>query len=203
MSKAFIFDWSGTLSNNFDSYCEIVNKIFKECGKGPITPIEIRATFTLPYMKFFNIHIPELTKEKQDVLYRKFLYQAPEASLYDGVSDVIALLSVSGWQMFVVSSDPLPRLTQEIQKSGFGDSFLKIIGDVHIKGDELVKIKEEFALNLDTTYYIGDTAGDVEAGQYAGMKTIGITWGFQNKEGLSRSNPDYIVDTIEEIKNLI
>ena len=54
MNKAFIFDWSGTLNDNFHCFYQVCNLIFKELNKEPISEKEIKLNHTLPYMKFWN-----------------------------------------------------------------------------------------------------------------------------------------------------
>lgn len=89
MNKAFIFDRSGTLNDNFHSFCQVVERIFSDLGKDPISSDEIRKTFTLPYMKFRNAHLPELSKEEQDKLYKKHIHTVDSAEIYTGVFDVL------------------------------------------------------------------------------------------------------------------
>ena len=63
MKKTIIFDWSGTLSDNFSSFCQVCDLMFLEFGKPSISQEEIRLNFTLPYMK--------LSKNYQCVIYEK------------------------------------------------------------------------------------------------------------------------------------
>jgi pyrophosphatase PpaX len=81
--------------------------------------------------------------------------------------------------------------------------FTKIIGDVHEKAGFLTSLKSEFNLSQDSTFYIGDTSGDVEAGKEAMVKTIGISWGFQHKSILAKSNPDFLIDNLTEIEKIL
>lgn len=76
------------------------------------------------------------------------------------------------------------------------------MGEVHEKGEVIASLVKEFNLNENLTYYVGDTSGDVEAGKYAHVKTIGISWGFQDKSLLSKSDPDFLIDNILEIKDI-
>lgn len=92
MNKAFIFDRSGTLSDNFHGFCQVCGLMLKELGKEPISPDDIRKTFTLPYMKFRNAHVPELTKERQDELFSKHILTIDPSVLYEGAFDVLHTL---------------------------------------------------------------------------------------------------------------
>ncbi len=177
--------------------------MFKELGKKPISEKEIRMDFTLPYMKFWNKYFPNLSKENQDKLYKKYIHQAGEPELYAGAEEIIRVLNNKGYKIFILSSDPNSKLMPEIKKSGISKYISKAIGQVHEKKDSILSLVKEFGLNPEETFYVGDTSGDVEAGKAAGVKTIGISRGFQYKSVLAKSKPDFLIDDILEIKAII
>ncbi len=196
MQKAIIFDWSGTLSDNFHCFCEVCDLMFNELGREKISPEEIRLNFTLPYMKFWNHYFPDLSKELQCELYEKYIHQVSEPKLYDGVEDFIKKLKEDEWSIFILSSDPISKLALEIERSGLLGFFTKVIGNIHEKSGVLKEIVKEFNLDKKMTYYVGDTSGDVEAGKTADIMTVGISWGFQHKSILEQSKPDFLIDSI-------
>lgn len=203
MNKAFIFDRSGTLNDNFHSFCQVVDRIFLEKGKEPISPDEIRMTFTLPYMKFRNTHIPGYTKAEQDEKYNKHIHSVDPAEIYAGVFDLLHALHAEWRKLFVVSSDNISTLLPEIHKAWLEHLFSKVIGEVHEKKESLVSLVDDFNLDTKNTYYVGDTSGDIEAWKFAWVKTIGISRWYQHKDILSRSAPDFLIDDIGEIKKII
>lgn len=203
MNKSFIFDWSGTLSDNFQCFVKVCEKIFSEFNRDLISEEEIKLNMIIPYMKFWNKYIPELSREKQCELYEKYIYQIEDPKLYAGVEEVIKNLHDTGWNLFVISSDPVSKLTLETKKSGLFDRFKKIVGGVHDKCEPMVGLVKEFGLDKNFTYYVGDTSGDVDAGKFAEIKTIGISWGFQHRDLLSKSSPDFLIDDILEIKKIV
>ncbi|EKD56630.1 MAG: hypothetical protein ACD_58C00131G0005 [uncultured bacterium] len=206
-NKAFIFDWSGTLSNNMHLFFNVVNSIFKDLGGKPLSQKEIKLNFTLPYMKFYNKYFPNLTRKKQCILYEKYIHQSSdqlgEPKLYKNVKKIINYVKDRGYQVFIVSSDPASKFLIEIAKSGFSILITKAISDVHDKKDVITSLVKDHNLDTNNTFYVGDTTGDIEAEQFAKVKTIGITWGVQDHDVLAKSNPDYLVDDIIEIQKLI
>ncbi len=203
MKKACIFDWSGTLSDNFHCFVQVCTLMFTELGKDPIYEEEIRLNFTLPYMKFWNAYFPDLSRAKQCELYEKYIHQVDEPELYNTVSKTVQLLHTAGWNIFILSSDPLSKLIPETKKSGLSQFFSKVVGDVHEKGEQILSLIDEFKLEPSLTYYIGDTTGDVEAGKTAGVNTVGISWGFQHKDVLAKSHPNFLIDDIFEMENIL
>jgi len=201
--KAIIFDWSGTLNDNFHCVCKVCEWMFKDLGAEPITEEEIRLNLTVPYMKFWNKYFPDLSKEKQCVMYERYIHQAGESKPYENTQELIEFLISQKYKLFIVSSDPLSKLIPEIKKFGLFDSFEKIIGNLHEKAETLLSLKKEYNLDENSTFYIGDTSGDVEAGKSAGMKTIAVSHGFQDKTILEKSNPDFLANNLFEIIEII
>ena len=177
--------------------------MFQTLGKEPISSEEIRLHFTLPYMRFWNLYFPNLSKEEQCTLYEKYIHQVDEAEIYSGVGGIIRLLNAKGWKVFVLSSDPISKLIPETEKSWLASMFTKVVGDIHEKWESILSLIHEFDLDTAMTFYVGDTSGDVEAGKFAKVKTIGISRWFQHKSMLSTSFPDFLIDDIVEIKNII
>jgi len=177
--------------------------MFQELEKKPISKEEIRLSITIPYMKFWNKYFPNLSKEKQCELYEKYIHKVDEPELHKNVKTVIEFLNLKGYKIFILSSDPISKLIPETKKSGLSHLFQKVVGDIHEKGEVITSLINEFNLDKNLTYYVGDTSGDVEAGKMANVKTIGISWGFQHKKVLSKSDPDFLIDDIIEIKELV
>ena len=57
-------------------------------------------------------------------------------------------------------------------------------------------------MNLENIYYVGDTTGDIKEGKQAGIKTVGVTWGWHSKEKMAAAGPNYLVDHPRELLQL-
>ncbi|MEZ5001790.1 MAG: HAD-IIIA family hydrolase [Chitinophagales bacterium] len=65
----------------------------------------------------------------------------------------------------------------------------------------LLKAANDFNIDLNTSYMIGDSWRDIEAGKAAGVTTIGVMTGEGNKDGNSR--PDYLFQNLNKAVNFI
>ena len=54
-----------------------------------------------------------------------------------------------------------------------------------------------------SVWMIGDELRDVEAGKKAGVKTISVSWGLQDKDALKAKNPDFLVDKVSELSKIL
>jgi hypothetical protein len=97
----------------------------------------------------------------------------------------------------------LSKLNMEIEKSGLSSMFTKVIWEIHEKGAVLVSLVQDFDLDKRATFYVWDTSGDIEAWNFAWVKTIWIWRWYQHKDILSKSAPDFLIDDIVEIKNIV
>ena len=55
----------------------------------------------------------------------------------------------------------------------------------------------------DEIYYVGDSKVDMETGKNAGLYTIGVLWGFRDREELEQSGANVIVETPKALYNVI
>jgi phosphoglycolate phosphatase len=201
MRKAVIFDWSGTLSNNFDSFVKIAAGIWRDLGKEPISASEMRKHFTIPYMRFYNRYFPDLTIKQQEKLYLKHAKEHYHPKLFDGVREALELLRERKWHLFIVSSDSRKTFVPEITGYGLADYFENCYVDIHDKAEVIASIIKDY--RLDKAYYVGDTAADVEAGRKACAVTVAITQGYQDKKILKSAEPDHMIGRISELDTLL
>ena len=51
--------------------------------------------------------------------------------------------------------------------------------------------------------YIGDTGGDIIESRKAGVKNIGVSWGFNSYKVLKKHRPDYLIRKPEELLKIL
>lgn len=71
------------------------------------------------------------------------------------------------------------------------------------KVEKIRHITERSGMQGNGTFYIGDTVGDILEAKQAGVKTVAVTWGWHTKEQLSVANPDSLIDSPEELLEII
>jgi phosphoglycolate phosphatase len=74
--------------------------------------------------------------------------------------------------------------------------------DTH-KDKKFRTIFSKYGIAPDATVFITDTLGDVNEATSVGLKSIGVTWGFQDKETLARGDPFRIVELPPELPNAV
>jgi len=65
------------------------------------------------------------------------------------------------------------------------------------------KAVEEYNVDIESSWFIGDRTADIQTGNNAGMKTILVRTGQAGKDGKFEVNPDYIFDNVEDAVDFI
>ncbi len=123
---------------------------------------------------------------------------------YKGVVKMLEELSKGGLQLAVLSNKPHEFTKICVDEYFVKESFAFVYGQregVPKKPDPTgaVELAEVMGLSVDEVLYVGDTATDMQTGSRAGMKTIGVLWGFRDRRELEENKAWKIVTTPEEI----
>ncbi|RHR31867.1 HAD family hydrolase [Clostridium sp. AF19-22AC] len=216
MYKACIFDLDGTLTDTLDSLTFSVNETLKEMGLPPITRDECRM--------FVGNGAKVLLEKSLKASGEKDLARLDEAMQrydrifktgctyhvvpYDGIMELLSKLKPAGIRMAVLSNKP-DRDALSVVKEIFGtDTFQWIQGQkegVPRKPDPAaaLDIAQKLQADASETLYIGDSEVDIATGRAAGMKTIGVSWGFRGREALREAGAELIMDSPLEIFEFI
>lgn len=65
------------------------------------------------------------------------------------------------------------------------------------------KMAEKYNINLEESYFVGDTTVDIKTGKNAGMKTVLLRTGEGGKDGKYHCLPDFVVSDLQEAVKLI
>lgn len=104
--------------------------------------------------------------------------------LYDGIKDVLQKLSEQNKKCFVVTNKPIYPTLLILDGFGIQKYFTEIYAPNMIPGKILSKAEliglllKKHNLNPKETLMIGDSLGDIEAGQKTQCQTFAVLWGY-------------------------
>ncbi len=212
MTKLIIFDLDGTLLDTREDLANACNYALRECGcperrleeynmlvgrgiynlfRGALPPGEASEEMVAKmrdiFVPYYNRHLDDFTKP------------------YPGVLDMLDRLAAAGIS-FAVASNKYQEGTESLVKKYFGKhKFAAILGQREgkpIKPDpEIVyeAMRTVPGVSLEEVIYCGDSDVDMQTGINAGVRTIGVTWGFRTREELSAYSPWLLAEDTEEI----
>lgn len=217
MFKACIFDLDGTLANTLDSIAWFGNSALAERGLPPVEKEEFRHLVGNGADNLMRGLLktagsdgsPKDTAELRQCFDR--LYAADPLHLltdYEGIPELLKRLRANGTRLAVVSNKPheLTRLVVEgLFPAGTFDLYVGQRPGVERKPspEGVLLAAKELEVNPEECLYIGDSDVDMMTGANAGMKTIGVLWGFRGRRELEESGACWLVSSAEEIYRIV
>lgn len=123
-----------------------------------------------------------------------------KAQLFRGMGEVIEELSHSH-VLIIVSSTITSPIQGFLEKHHIGRYFSEVMGaDVHTSKHEKIKmIFEKYATSASECVFITDTLGDMREAKKENVGAIAVSWGFHDRDTLSKGEPFKIVEKASEI----
>ncbi len=211
--KGILFDLDGTLLDTLEDLADAANATLAHFGF-PVHPRESYRYFVGEGLKTLTQRIIPGSSATDAELY-KYMQKFGEiysqnwnahSAPYPGITEMINSLSASGLQLAVLSNKP-HAFTKVCVEEFFPEGpFRFVMGQregVAKKPDPAgaLELAEKMELSVDEILYIGDTATDMQTGNRAGMKTIGVEWGFRDRAELQKNKAWRIVSTPAEVLN--
>lgn len=206
--KLFIFDWSGTISDDRKSVHAASILLSKHYSIEPIYDFNewLRNTTRGP-QEYFAQRGVVLPGDQIWNQYKIYLNQVVSSGtkpvIYDESIKVLTHLKDNGKRLAVISSHPEINLHQEAKEYGAFDFFEAIIGDVHNKTIGIQKIIKELKSSEAEAVYIGDMVSDIQAAQAVPLPIIALSRGYHPKEMLEPHNPTEIWEDLTPFLNKV
>ena len=210
MIKNIIFDIDGTLWNSTEVVAAGWRRAVRETGysKCEITGSILKKEFGLP-MNIIADHVFSDLKDedkKAELLKlcckyeHELLEENTEDISYPGIVAEIKNLAKK-YRIFIVSNCQKGYIELVCGKLGIEDCIEDHLcfGDTGLtKGETMKKLMEKNGLSEKETVYVGDTAGDKAATEFAGATFVYAAYGFGELEGEA-----HVVNLPKEMGNII
>ncbi|MBN1621886.1 MAG: HAD-IA family hydrolase [Endomicrobiales bacterium] len=209
--ELLIFDLDGTLVDSRKDIANAINYSLKTLGftekdVGTITGYVGEGLKSTMYKALDNAHDEVLDKAVE--LFRNYyiIHPVDHARLYPGVEDF--LKNSSSIKKAVLSNKDHAICVKTLELLDVNRYFEIVVGGDNYncrKPDpcSLIKIMEYTKVPKEKILMVGDMDSDINAGKNAGVKTCAVTYGFRKRDELEGHNPDYIIDGILELKNIL
>jgi len=214
--RLIIFDADGTLIDSENDVFECFNHILRTNAEMEITKQEFRKMAGLTLEQTYEGVLPEdkrdLVRELTDKYRHYYIdegHSLDTTTLFPDVSKTIEGLKEKGFLLVIASSKAKRALEPMLKHFGLTEKFDLVVAtgatNVKHKPDPEVIYYILDSLNIDAkdAVMVGDTKSDILAGKNAGIDTIAVTYGYEEKEILVSSEPTYIIDEFSKLSELI
>jgi len=218
--KVIIFDLDGTLIDSSPDLALAINHMLSTIKKETFSLDEIHhwvgngaqtlVKRALSGSAQIASNIDE--KEFEDALdiFLKFYAKnlAVQTITYPHVLSTLAKLKTYGYKLVIVTNKPFDFVAPILKALKLEEYF-----EFHLGGDSLKEKKpnpapllyvcEKLNVTVDECVMIGDSKNDILAAQACGMKSIGLTYGYNYGEHISTHNPDVYTSDFSEIAKIL
>ena len=214
--KACIFDLDGTLTNTLESMTYSVNLTLEEMGLSKITKDQCRLfvgngarVLMEKSLKAAGDTDASRIEEGMEIYGRIFDQNCTyHVTPYEGIPEMLKALKDKGIQLAVLSNKP-DRQTVKVVKAIFGEELFDYAQGQKEgirrkpEPDGVWYLMEQMHVSKEECLYIGDSEVDAATGRNAGLKTMGVLWGFRDRKTLETAGADDLIDRPDELLQFV
>ncbi|MDX6767442.1 MAG: HAD hydrolase-like protein [Candidatus Methylacidiphilales bacterium] len=198
--KNIIFDWSGTLADDFAPVLQATNEIFRQYGKPAWSAEEFREKFFLPFTEFYKIHLPEATMVQLDHYYHSsFKLLQEDIPLLPGARDILEHCRGRGMKIFLLSTIHAEHFEVQATRLGIKEYFTRAYVQILDKRKAIHQILLDHDLDPRETLFVGDMQHDIETAKHGGIRSAAVLTGYDSLAKLSACGPDYVFRGLPEL----
>ena len=209
--RAILFDWDGTLVDNWPVIHRALNDTLVRFGHQPWTLVETMERISRSQRDSFPLIFGDDWEEARDHFYRRFTERhLVDLVVLPGAGDMLESLATSGIWIGVVSNKRGDFLRREAAHLRWERFFGRIIGATDAVEDKPSAAPVKLAL-ADTAFgptpevwFIGDSATDVETARNAGCTAVLVRQEGGNPMPLPDGlEADLVVDGLRALPGLV
>lgn len=206
-----LFDLDGTVTDSSEGITKSVRQALEK--EGIHEELSNLKKFIGPSLRYsFGKYAADETQRDRMLTNYRARYSTvglKEVKLYDGMNELFDVLKKAGKHIILASAKPEVFCIEILKYLGVYDKF-EFVGGADLEGkrdDKTILIK--YVLDnignpsVSRCVMVGDRFYDIEAGHNNGMLTVGVEFGFPEEGELKKAGADYIVETVEELGDLL
>ena len=196
--KTLVFDFDGTIADTLGETRLIFNRIAPDYGIREVAEHELdhlrhlSLKELLDHLKIPKRRVPALISRGTGMMRGNIT----RLQLIAGMKEVLFELRKHVRSFGILTSNATANVDLFLNAHGLREQFDFISSTSKLTGKSkhLKAICKTFSLRPCELLYIGDELRDVKASQKAGIPIAAVTWGFNSRQSLAASKPDYLFD---------
>ena len=194
--KLAVFDCDGTLVDGQASICEAMEAAFAAADLPAPDRHEVRRIVGLSLPQALRHLAPEATDQQRNYTVEAYkeafrnsrMQGRLQEPLFDGIAALLDRLREGGWTLAVATGKSDRGLFSCLATHGLGDHFVSLqTADRHPSKPHPAMLEAAMTdalANPAETVMIGDTTFDMEMARNAGVRAVGVDWGYHTSDEL-------------------
>ncbi len=209
----YIFDWDGTLMNTTKTIADGTIHACQVLGLNVVSDEAARSIIGKSFIEVVSDIVPELRDnpallQKFAAIYEKFLNDHTlDNPLFSHVHELLEMLTKQEKMLTIATGRSRAMLDDILEGTGYGHYFMitKTACECFSKPHPqmIEEILHETGIEKDRAVMIGDTSHDIHMAHNAGIDSIGVSHGAQDKVELSAAKPTYLLNNISELFEML
>ncbi len=213
--KLIIFDLDGTLLNTIADLGAACNEALAHFGYPTYALEDYPRLVGNGVNKLIERALPEAERTEANVQKMRTIFipyynehNRVHTAPYAGVTEMLGVLREKGVRL-AVASNKYQAATQTIVEHYFPRVFEVVLGErAGIPRKPHPQIVEDILQatgihDKSEVLYVGDSDVDMQTAHAAGLTSVACSWGFCSRETLVEQQPTYLIDTPQEILNIL
>ena len=208
-----IFDLDGTLADPREGIRNSIKYALGKMKNGEFSE-ELLERFIGPSLQWGFSNIFGMNEKDTDLAVKYFREYFGEKGLYEnepypGIYDLMESLQTAGKKMYIASSK-LEKYVHRILDHFEFEKYITMVKGADYSGEKSSKkdlIYDLMAVRqIDHSkeiVMVGDTVYDINGGKHNRISTIAVGYGFGIIEELLAAEPDYYVESVEELSRVL
>ena len=210
-----IFDFDGTIVDSHARITQIMQLAIKEHGFAAPIDALLRSCIGLPVVQMYETLVPG-ADQAACLSMRDFQIEAgrlhrdagggPEP-LFSGALDALNVLDAAGHLLAITTNKGRPGLDHDLIGHKIDGIFVttRSAHDGHLKPhpDAVHDVLRKTGVEAQNCVLVGDTETDILTAANAGVKSIGVAWGYHAPESLTKVGADALAGSFDELPALV
>lgn len=213
--KLAVFDCDGTLIDGQASICDAMDAAFSEHGLLLPSRNEVRRAVGLSLPLAVLRLLPDVSASMQDGVveaYKRHFRAARAAGtlsqvLFPGMADLLRRLDTGGWLLGVATGMSQRGLDHCLESHGIRELFVTLqTADFHPSKPHPAMLEAALAeagASAHEAVMIGDTAYDMAMAQTAGVRALGVDWGYHEASELLNAGAEAVAADLAELEEYL
>ena len=215
MTRLAVFDCDGTLVDGQAAICDTMETAFAAAGLPQPDRHAVRRMVGLSLPYALRELAPDASNDQRAVAldaykagYRNLRTSgALHEPLYDGMGNLVAGLLADGWLIGVATGKSMRGLEACLSTHAIRHQFCTLqTADDHPSKPHPAMLQaalDEVGVAPRNAVMIGDTSFDMEMARAAGVRAIGVAWGYHEPRELLGAGASAVAETAEQLGELI